>query len=221
MVNQELLVLKMSKFPLSNSTLEWFLSYFENRKQCVKVGSSSSNIFDVPSSVGQGSVLGPMLFLIFFDDSDTDIIGSSVWNFADDKRIAQVINGPNDAANLQSSIDHFLQWCDKNGLAVNTMKCKIVTFSMKKVTIHSDYYINGEKVPRTETIRDLGVLLDSKLSFTSHIEYITNKAYAMLAFIKRQCYKTFNAVIVKMLFFAFVRSNLKFANQVWCPSHKK
>lgn len=211
----------MSKFPICNSTLKWFISYFENRKQCVRVGASISDTFDVPSSVGQGSVLGPMLFLIFFDDSDDGIVDSLVWNFADDKRIAQVIRKPNDTALLQKSIDHFLSWCDKNGLSVNAMKCKIMTYSLKTITLHTDYYIKGELVERTNTIRDLGVMMDAELNFSLHIEFITIKAYAMLAFVKRQCYRTLSIEAAKMLFFAFVRSNLEFANQVWCPYQNK
>lgn len=223
-VNQKLLIKKMAKYPIGNDVLRWFISYFGDRRQCVRVGASISEIFNVPSSVGQGSVLGPILFLIFFDDSDNEITESMVWNFADDKRIAQTIKNPTDSIKLQESINKFMLWCEENGLSVNAMKCKIMTFSLKKITVHTDYYIGNDLIDRADTIRDLGVMLDSKLSFSTHIEFITNKAYAMLAFIKRQCYKTFDVDIAKMLFFAFVRSNLEFANQVWCPdrpNHKK
>lgn len=219
-VNHSLLIRKIAKFPLGNSVLRWFLSYLGERQQVVKVGSSLSNAFDVPSSVGQGSVLGPALFLIFFDDSDDDLVNSFVFNFADDKKIVQVIKTPRDAQVLQDSINKFMRWCAMNGLAVNSTKCKVMTFSQKKVTIHTDYYINNEIVPRTDSIRDLGVMFDPKLKFSSHIEFITNKAYAMLAFVKRNTYKIMNAEVAKMLYYALVRSNLEFANVVWSPYHQ-
>lgn len=101
------------------------------------------------------------------------------------------------------------------------MKCKIMTFSLKKITIHADYFIKGEVIQRTESIRDLGVMLDPKLSFAQHFEYVSNKAHAMLAFVKRQCYKTFDVDIAKMLFYALVRSHLEFAFQVWSPYNQK
>lgn len=219
-VDHSRLIRKIAKFPLGNSVLRWFISYLENRKQTVKIGSSLSNPFDVPSSVGQGSALGPALFLIFFDDSDDDLGESFVFNFADDKKIVQVIKTPQDAQILQNSINKFMKWCKDNGLSVNSAKCKVMTFSLKKITFHTDYYINSEIIPRTEIMRDLGVMFDPKLNFTSHIEFITNKARAMLAFVKRNTYKTMNANVAKMLYYAFVRSNLEFANIVWMPHHQ-
>lgn len=187
----------------------------------MKVGQSLSDYFEVPSSVGQGSVLGPLLFLIFFDDSDDELVNSFVFNFADDKKIVQVIRHPDDTQTLQRSINKFINWCDSNGLSVNSMKCKVMTFSQKKITIHSDYFIKDNLVSRTDLIRDLGVMFDPKLNFSQHIEFITNKSYAMLAFVKRNCYKLFNIDVAKLLFFALVRSNIEFASQVWSPHHTK
>lgn len=220
-VNQILLLLKMANFPLANSILKWFLSYFENRRQLVKVGSSKSSTFNVPSSVGQGSVLGPLLFLIFFDDSDSDLLDSLVFNFADDKKIVQVISDPNDTQILQNSINKFIKWCNNNDLSVNVMKCSVMTFSTKNNTIHANYYINDNQILRVYSARDLGVIFDSKLSFASHIEYVTNKAHTILAFVKRHCYKTFNSDIAKMLYYALVRSIIEFANMVWSPHQAK
>ena len=128
---------------------------------------------------------------------------------------------PRDSQTLQDSINKFINWCDQNGLSVNTTKCKIMTFSLKRITLHTDYFIRNELIPRTYTIRDLGVMFDPKLTFSSHIEFITNKAHAILSFVKRQCYKTLNIDIAKILFNALVRSNLEFACQVWSPHHAK
>lgn len=69
-VDRPLLIRKLSKYPISNSTLKWLQSYFSNRKQYVRVGSTVSDDFNVPSSVGQGTILDPLRFLVFFDDSD-------------------------------------------------------------------------------------------------------------------------------------------------------
>ena len=126
-----------------------------------------------------------------------------------------------DTHKLQKAIDDFILWCDVNGLCVHIMKCKIITFALKRITIHTDYYIKNEVIERTHTIRDLGIMLDAKLTFSEHIEYVANKAYAMLAFVKRQSYKTFDTDIAKMLFYAFVRSHLEFACQVWSPFQTK
>lgn len=70
--------------------LRWFISYFAGRKQYARVGNSDSESFDVPSSVGQGTILGPLFFLVFFDDSDTNLGSSTAYNFADDKKITRI-----------------------------------------------------------------------------------------------------------------------------------
>lgn len=125
MINQHLLIRKLANFPTSNFTLLWFKSYFEIHKKCVRVGSELAESFYVSSSVGQGLILGPILFLVFFNDSDESIGSSSVLNFADDEKIARVVNNVNDSIELQKSIDNFMLWCDVNGLAVNESKCTI------------------------------------------------------------------------------------------------
>lgn len=219
-VNQSLLIRKLAKFPVSNQTLRWFTSYFANRKQYVRINGEISELFDVTSSVGQGSILGPLLFLIFFDDSDNDIGTSIPLNFADDKKLLKKISNADDTHELQNSINKFIQWCNKNDLQLNTSKCKILTITLKRKPIIHDYAINGVNVERVSEMRDLGVIIDSKLSFSSHIEYISNKSKAALSFVKRTCRNKFSLDSAKLLYCSLVRSNLEFASVVWQPYYK-
>lgn len=78
----------MSNFPIGNQTLHWFNSYSSNRKHCVKIGSVLSEQFTAHSAIGQGTILGPTLFLSFFDDSDGVNGPAKSFNFADDIKIA-------------------------------------------------------------------------------------------------------------------------------------
>lgn len=222
-VNQDLLIRKLAKYPLSNDILRWFKSYFEGRKQCVRLGSTKSDCFSVTSGVGQGTILGPLLFLLFFNDSDdiaTDSeMGIRNYNFADDKKKACIIQNRFDTEKLQSSIDSFIDWCDRNGLAVNTAKCKIITFAPPghRKTIQADYFIKGNKIDRVDEMRDLGVIMDSKLSFNSHIEYTKKKSEMALAFVRRQCRNKLDKETMILLYNALVRSNLEFASSIWLP----
>lgn len=97
---------------------------------------------------------------------------ASVFNFADDKKIAKVVNNVNDSVELRKSINNFMLWCDANGLSVNESKCKIIFFTHKKNPNVFNYFSNGKQIERVNEIRDLGVQLDSELSFSSHRELI-------------------------------------------------
>lgn len=221
-VDPSLLIRKLAKYPMSNKSLHFFTSYLNGRSQYVKCNGSKSNLFDVSSGVGQGTILGPSFFLVFFDDSDApdaNIDENIVsFNFADDKKKAFIIKNREDTRKLQHSIDQFAEWCTENGLSMNLSKCKIITFTHKKSPIINDYTINGQVIERVDEIRDLGVILDKKLNFNKHIEYVSNKAKAVQQFVKRQSF-FFDTDIVKLLYTALVRSNLEFACSIWSPFH--
>lgn len=219
-VDTYLEVRKLSSFPLSNNVLFWFKSYLSDRCQYVKVGNALSRKVDVSSGVGQGSTNGPTLFTAFFDDSDPtlgDIISS---NFADDKKISQMIFSSADTAQLQIGIDEFSEWCRKNKLSINKDKCKIITFTRRTKTnpIMHEYVIDNEPIVRVFEIMDLGILLDVKLTFTPHIEYIVNRATAILKFVKRQS-QFFGSETIKILYSALVRSLLEFSCVIWSPHY--
>lgn len=222
-VDTGLLIKKLAKFPIANETLKWLVSYLSDRKQYVRVGKSNSSMFDVPSGVGQGTILGPLFFISFFNDSDPDIEGIQSFNFADDKKITAIIKNESDVQHFQRAIDKFMKWCDNNGLEVNTSKCKIMTFTTKKKPLLHEYKINNYVIDRVEEIRDLGVIMDKKLSFVPHIQYVTTKAKAILQFVKRQAPK-FHIDTIKLLYSALVRSIIEFASVIWSPRfdiHKK
>lgn len=217
-VNPDLLIRKLATFPVSNRILIWFNSYLRNRSQYVRVGSAKSHKIDVKSGVGQGTILGPLLFLIFFNDSDGDTRDVFSLNFADDKKIGTIVKTLDNAKRLQSAINNFLIWCESNGLDVNLKKCKMITFTHKRNPVIFDYKMNGQPIERVTQIRDLGVILDQKLNFNAHIEYITTKSKAVLHFVNRQS-QYFQKDVIKILYMALVRSNLEFASSIWSPHH--
>lgn len=220
-VDPDLLIRKLANYPLSNETLRFFVSYLSNRKQYVKCNDAKSDLFNVASGVGQGTILGPLFFLVMFDDSDDHDNGEELisLNFADDKKKAKLIKSISDAVQLQQSIDKFSIWCVENGLKINLSKCQVITFTNKKSPIVFDYKINGHSIKRVTGIRDLGVILDKKLNFNTHLEYTINKTKTALQFVKRQSY-FFDTDVTKILYFALVRSNIEFACAIWSPFHE-
>lgn len=222
-VNPIKLIKKLATFRVSNTVLIWLLSYLNERRQYVKVGQAKSNIFDVTSGVGQGTILGPLLFIVFFDDSNNQPPGIHLSNFADDKKIGVIVKNQDDVRRLQEAIDRFVLWCDENDLAINFSKCKMISLYTKNSPIMHNYTIKGQPIDRVSEIRDLGVIIDRKMNFNRHLEYVCNKANAALQFVKRQSFY-FEKDIIKILYFALVRSNLEFASVIWSPhyvTHKK
>lgn len=208
------------KYCLSNPLLLWFRSYFQKRKQVVKINSTLSEIIDVLSGVGQGSILAALLFLIYFNDSDGSSKITKDLDFADDKKIVHNnISSINDTHALQTSINEFFNWCSNNDFELNEEKCKVLTISHKRSPILAKYYMNGEEIQRVDNIKDIGVNYNKKISFNDHNELASKKAMSMLSFVKRQCYGRFNVNTAKLLYSAIVRSHLEFASSIWTPYH--
>ncbi|XP_037026613.1 uncharacterized protein LOC119067625 [Bradysia coprophila] len=157
-VDKSKLIRKMAKFPLSNAALLWFLSYLVSRLQYVVVGSEKSDVFTVLSGVGQGSILGVIAFLMFFNDSDVQLPGIHNLNFADDKKMTSIIKSEEDAINLFAAIDIFFKWCCDNGMEINRAKSKVITYTLKRNPIIYDYNLDNQLIERTSSNLDLGVL---------------------------------------------------------------
>lgn len=192
-----------------------------NRLQFVKYGSSESAEFESTSGVPQGSHLGPTLFLIFINDIANDLgIEVFISLFADDLKIAMKIKSADDAIKLQEAINKLKVWCESNGLQMNLKKCAVLTINRNRTHISTDYYFGAHKFEKVSEFRDLGVLIDSKISFAKHISTITAKATAALGFVKRFCYDITDIRTLKTLYFSLVQSRLHLYGCLFMESTK-
>ncbi|KAI5739254.1 hypothetical protein M8J77_016910 [Diaphorina citri] len=220
-VNHKVLLSKLRGHGIEGTLLEWFASYLSGRICFVRVGSSFSSPFSSVSGVPQGSHLAPILFLLFINDvpkclSDLDV---SLLLFADDIKLFKAIKSFSDHLVLQNALVALNQWLSTNLLDVNPSKCNVITFSRSRSpSIHS-YFINLTEIPRSECLRDLGVLFDNKMSFLPHVNLICSRASRMLGFINRTT-KDFRDVLpIKVLYCSLVRGILEFSSSVWNPSY--
>jgi hypothetical protein len=117
----------------------------------------------VLSDVPQGSVLGPLFFSLFMNDLCNVINYSRNLPFADDIKIFRVIKSPNDCNLLQSDIDSVQGWCTANLMKLNINKTRVISSSRKTNTLICDYQLCQSSITRTDSIKDLGVFIDSKL----------------------------------------------------------
>ena len=130
--------------------------------------STSSSLLPVISGVPQGSVLGPLLFLIYVNDIPSIALNSSIYMFADDTKFSKSISQFNDSAQLQSDINSLANWCHQWGLSLNSQKCACLRFSLNPNCPSPSYTINGVNIAVVVDQRDLGVTASHDLSWRTH-----------------------------------------------------
>lgn len=217
-VPHALAVEKLKRMGFPQWLTQWIESYLSERWAFVRLGGTSSETFSITSGVPQGSHLGPLLFVLFVNDL-CGLIRSPKYMFADDLKFFRLITSMVDCCALQMDIDSLLEWCSLNGMEVNIRKCNIISFNRSRTTAIFDYKMNASSVNRVSSIKDLGLILDSKLKFTEHIATTTAKAYAILGFIKRNTQQFEDVYCLKTLYCSLVRSILEYGVLVWAPYH--
>lgn len=217
-VNRSILVQKLIHYGINNPLLSWFTSYLTNREQQVVIYGHKSNRIITTSGVPQGSHLGPTLFLLFINDLCNQLRCNYLL-YADDLKVYRRIVSVTDAWILQKDLDMLNKWCNKNKLFLNIDKCCYIHFTSNRNIIFFDYKINGIYLKRENIVKDLGVLLDTKLSFVPHIDAIVSKAFRMLGFVLRITKDFADIQALKLLFFTHVRSILEYACSIWSPCY--
>ena len=178
------LCLKLDNIGIRSPLLTWIKAFLTNRHQRVVVDGSFSTWAPVISGVPQGSVLGPLLFLIYINDIG-DNLASTTKLFADDCALYREVNNAGDAQILQSDINHLLFWLQRWQLPLNVSKCKVMNISNKKTNSPTTYFLNAIRLEWVDTFKYLGVVIDCKLKWGDQINHSTFKATKILNLIKR------------------------------------
>ena len=186
-IDHNILLKKLTKLGLSARSVCWFTSYLCNRKQLTLVNNAMSSILPITTGVPQGSILGPLLFLIFINDIETSIKHSNIKLYADDTALYKASNDSNiSQLRLQSDINSLKVWCDRNKLTINVNKTKIMTFGAGNKLRQSripDFYLNDTRLEHVSNYKYLGITLDSKLTYNKHVNTVirttSHKAYCL------------------------------------------
>lgn len=215
-VNHQTLLLKLSAFGCSPSLFTLLHSYLTGRSSYVYYNGYKSYEFIPLSGVPQGSNLGPLLFVAYINDLLVSL-SCPVLAYADDLKIYLSIKSYSDVLQLQCNLDLISEWSSHSGVHLNKNKCCYVSYTRRASIFPSTYWIGDHSLNRLQQFRDLGVIFDSRLTFSPHISNLTMLASRSLGFIIR-CSRYFNdAYLLKSLFFSFVMSKLEYASPVWCP----
>ena len=179
------LIHKLHSYGLHADIIKWIESFLTYRKQRVRIKDAFSEWAAVISGIPQGSILGPVLFIIYINDLvDYCNSGSEMFLFADDAKIFSYVKHKEDGKQLQQDLDKFKEWMDMWLLSLNVGKCRSVSYG-RRIDILNTYTISDNIIEKVDKIKDLGVVFDSRLKFDEHIHQKINKAYQMLGIIKR------------------------------------
>jgi hypothetical protein len=220
-VPHQRMIHKIKAYGIGGNVIKWISSFLTGRKQRVRVKGRSSIWSEVISGVPQGSVLGPILFVIYINDI-IENLACDAFLYADDMKIYSKVKNDHDMHKLQDDMDRVVEWTDAWLLKLNVSKCKVLTLGRGDGTLHQYYVdINGiaHTLENVSSERDLGVLIDSNLSFDLHIQEVVKKANRILGLIKHS-FKYLDFATFKILYKAMVRSHLEYAQTVWSP-HKQ
>ncbi len=199
-------------------------SYLSERKQRVVLEGASSDWLPVTSGVPQGSILGPLLFLVYVNDVPSCIINNSnIALFADDSKLYRAMGKNYDHNLLQADLDCLHTWSLSSGLDFNSRKCKVLHISKKKSTreTNRNYSLGDQPIERVSSFVDLGITISHNLSWADHIEKIVVKANRTLGLMKRIFRDLQDIQTRKIIYCALVRPKLEYGSSLWSPYTKK
>jgi len=178
-VPHQLLLQKLINYNVNPTVINRIKSFLCFRKQRVKANGFFSE-WNVISGIPQGTILGPILFIMYISDlPDVCKHFANVYLFADDAKLYKHVLCDDDHESLQCGLNALQEWSDKWLLKLNASKCKTVFYD-RNIDHGYKYSLHSAELDNTSTIKDLGVIFDPELSFSQHCKEKINEAYAML-----------------------------------------
>ncbi len=197
--------------------LKWLEDFLIGRSQQVSVNGSTSAKVPVTSGVPQGSVLGPVMFLIYINDLP-ECVESAVRIFADDTKIFRKVDSVTDCRALQHDINKLEQWASTWKMQFHPDKCEVLRVGKSHPPFHYQMGTANNTciLQQVDSVKDLGVTVDDQLSFEQHCNIMISKASRILAIIRRS-FSHIDEEMMVQLYKSLVRPYLEYANDVWSP----
>ena len=212
------LILKLRHYGLTGPTLHWITAFLTNRTQHVLLDGSRSDSAPVSSGVPQGTVLGPLLFLLFINDLPEALLtpDSHTRLFADDSLLFRPIKTSDDCRLLQIDLDALERWEHTWQMQFRPDKCKIMSFTRSPTPILHNYTLHNQTLERVHTHKYLGVHLSSDMNYNTHINNIHHTANRTLGFLRRNLHNC-NSDIKHLAYKSLVLPTLEYCAAVWDP----
>ena len=221
-VNHKILLSKLETYGIRGVALDWFRSYLSNRSQYVCINDACSNVLKIDYSVPQGSILGPLLFLIFINDISKSSDFFKYILYADDSTLSTCIN-ENEIDSFTNSINKELNnvhlWLCANKIVINEDKTKYMIFSYSKTPTLSEIKIGNNIIPITPVTKFLGVHIDSNLKFDSHMNIISKKLSKSIGLLYK-LNKYLPNHVLKILYCTLIHPYLSYGLEAWYGTFK-
>ena len=204
----------MDWYGIRGKTNIWIRNWLTSRTQTVVVVCERSEEVKVP----QGTVLGPLLFILFINDIGENT-SSTIRLFADDCVIYRNIKSQSDAATLQKDLNTLVSWAKNWQMSFNVKECTLLCVTRKRKIINHTYKMMGNTLEQMEHHPYLGVELSADLEWKHHVKAVTRKAHRSLNFLQRNMYKC-PLKARKQAYMSLIRPTLEYASTCWDPYHK-
>lgn len=222
-VDHQILLQKLKNIGILGNVFTWISNFLMDREQTVAVGGALSYIAKVISGVPQGTVLGPILFVIFANDINC-VEHSVIGCFADDTRISKSISISHDSSLLQQDLENVISWANRNNMVMHDDKFVFVNFNIRShrftlghLPFYNDnlHYNVGENELGPETsVKDLGITFTSNLSWSSHVSNITASAKKKAGWVLSS-FKDRSRNVMLTLYKSLIRSLLEYSCPLW------
>ena len=218
-----ILLQKLKHLGLDNQALGWFSSYLEPRLQFVAYKGVNSPPLVTKCGVPQGSILGPLLFLIYINDlaNVSDLLSKIL--FADDTSLFYSHSDPKTLMKVvNEELEKIAKWFKINKLSLNIKKTNFILFGQnhKKNPINITVLIDNVSITKVKSTRFLGVLIDENISWKPHISLITSKIAKNIGIIGKICY-LLNTTVSLNLYYSMVYPFISYCNIAWAKMTEK
>ena len=221
-IDHDILYMKLHHYGFRSHVLDWIKSYMSNRCQYVSYNGHDSMMQDISCGVPQGSILGPLLFLLYINDLGNICQNLSAFMFADD---TSLLGHDTDISVLKAKVNDDLviisSWLNANKLSLNLSKSQFMLFTRKHFTLTDiNITVNNVCIDRVNKVKFLGTIMDDKLNWQEHITYICKKVSKCIGILyKLRQYVDINTA--KLLYYTLVYPYLTYCNIVWGNTFKQ
>ena len=218
-IDQNILIAKLECYGFRGFMLDWFKSYIFNRKQFVDVGGSHSTVRSLNCGTGQGTVLSPLLFLLYINDMNL-CSNLNFVHFADDSTVFYASDSINElCAFFNEELNEIDTWLCANKVSLNVSKSSYTIFSNNDFTGHPSILIRNSKLNFVNSTKFLGITIDNKLDYSLHMQTVCNKLSKSIGIIRKLSSFLPNSVI-KQLYLSLVYPHLTYGVEVCGNSSK-